>query len=337
MSIGLEEMTNIFCFSKSGYELSKKLQKFLGGNIYYSKDMDLSIDEALKGIWNSSESIVFVGATGIAVRKIAPHIKAKDVDPAVIVIDDTGEFVISLLSGHLGGANELAVRIAEEIGGTPVITTASDKRNIESVDLFAKRMNLYIEDLKSLIPISSLMVDGEKIAVYSEIVVKIGYKNVEYINDLAVLSDEVKGLIIISSDVSELDIDIPFCRLVPKNINLGIGCRKHTDSVEMREFILDTLSELNLSEYGIKNIGTIELKSDEVAIIDASKFFDSNLEIFSAEELSEVDNLFEGSEFVRDTVGVGSVSATSATLLGGKLLIEKKIRNGMTISVTKEI
>lgn len=338
MSIGLEQMTNrIYCFSASGYELANRLLEFMDGEIYYSKKSERPIRELVGEQWHSTDSMIFIGATGIAVRYIAPHLVGKDVDPAVVVIDDLGKHVISLLSGHLGGANALAEKIAFEIGGTAVITTASDNRNFTGIDMFAQANGFEIEDLKSLIGVSSAMVDGELIAFYSEVNVKLDYENVIYLTSLENICEDWKAIVIVSYKREIPKYEVPTGVLRPKNINLGIGCRRDTDSGKLSDFVKSTLKELNISEKSIKSIGSIDIKSDEQAILYLGEEYKTEVKFFSAEELSAVDHLFQGSDFVRETVGVGSVSATAATLLGGAIILEKRALDGMTISITKEI
>lgn len=338
MSIGLGQMTNkIYCFSASGYELANKLLEFMDGEIYYSKKSERPIRELVGEQWKLADNMIFIGATGIAVRYIAPHLIGKEVDPAVVVLDDVGKHVISLLSGHLGGANALAEKIAFEIGGTPVITTASDNRNFTGIDMFAQANNLEIEDLKSLIGVSSAMVDGELIGFYSEVDMKLDYENVIYLTSLENICGDLKAVVIVSSKKVLPELEVPTGVLRPKSINLGIGCRRDTDSEKLYDFVKSTLAELNISAKSVKAIGSIDIKSDEEAILHLGEEYKTGVVFFSADELSAVDHLFKGSDFVRETVGVGSVSATAATLLGGAIILEKKALDGMTISITKEI
>jgi cobalt-precorrin 5A hydrolase len=323
---------------------------------YYNKEIHGGIKNFLSSSWNEYDGFIFISSTGIAVRMINPFIKDKIIDPAVVVIDDCGRFSISLLSGHLGGANELSKWIGERINATPVITTASDNRDIESLDLFAKRNNYYMEDMESIKNITAMMVNEKTIGFYSEDSKIIDYPNLVVLSlkDVILkssprtqddkegifhqLTPGVAGIIIISSENLELqDIDIPIAYMRPQNINIGVGCRKGIEGTRIIEAIDTALREVNLSSRSIKAIGTVEVKKHEKGIIEASQHFNCPMKIFTIDEIKEVEDKFDKSQFVKDTIGIYSVSEPAAYLLGGKLITKKAKYNGITISIAKEI
>lgn len=304
---------------------------------YINRDLDGGIKGLLSSIWYKYDGIIFISATGIAVRMSAPFVKDKTIDPALVVIDDLGRFSISLLSGHIGGANELAGYMALITGATPVITTATDARAIESIDIFAKNNNYKIEDIKSVTRITSMMVNDENVALYTEDDKKINYKKLIEVKDLNCIEAKIKGLILVSSKEEIRDINIPYTILRPKNINIGIGCKKNIEGKFIIEAIKDQLKKLNLSVNSIKSLATIEVKKDEKGIIEASKYFNCPLKIFTIEEIKEVEDKFSKSQFVKDTIGVYSVSGPAAFLLGGNMISEKSKHEGITISISKEI
>lgn len=169
---------SIICFSLTGYMTAEDLQKDLQGKGYTaeiykkSKYLDDSIAEST-GIWagrhfETDDAIIFVGACGIAVRSIAPYVASKKSDPAVLVIDECGKFVISLLSGHLGGANELTLEVAELLGAVPVVTTATDLHHRFAVDVFAKKNCCGIQNMKAAKEVSAALLAGEPVGFYSE-------------------------------------------------------------------------------------------------------------------------------------------------------------------------
>lgn len=328
-------------FTDKGRDLGEKLKSIKNHKYkidhYSNRDIDGGIKEALKSIWEEYDGIIFISATGIGVRMSADFIKHKTIDPAIVVIDDLGRFSISLLSGHIGGGNQLAKDIAEEIGAISVITTATDSRGIESIDIFAKKNNYYIEDIKSITSITSMMVNGENIGLYTEDNKMINYDKLTEIKDLKNIAPKVKGLIIVSSKKEFKNINIPYTILRPKNINIGIGCRKGVAGERIIQAIEEELKRFNLSTNSIGSIATIELKKDEAGIIQASKYFNCPLKIFTVEEIKEVEDKFSKSQFVKDTVGVYSVSGPVAFLQGGKIISEKSKHNGITISISKEI
>lgn len=332
-------------FTDQGRKLAEALLKSKSYRMvhYDNSQQEEGIKSIMKNIWENYEGIVFISATGIAARFIAPYIRDKSKDPAVVVIDDLGKFSISLLSGHLGGANKLASQLAKDIGGQAVITTASDNRGFLSLDLFALENNYYIENMASVKTISALMVNGRKIGFYTEDEKFINYPNCKILRSLKPGKDvdkQVKGLegLIIVSCKKDLPIPggIPYVVLRPRKINIGIGSRKGVGKKRVLDAIEEALDKLNLSTRSIKSMGTVEVKKDEEGIIQAAKDYGCPLEIFSLEEISLVEDKFEKSQFVKNTIGVYSVSEPSAYLLGGDFLLRKGRFNGITISITKE-
>ena len=246
-----------------------------------------------------------------------------------------GRYVISLLSGHIGGANDLTTYIAEKINALPIITTASDSRGIESIDLFAQKNNYLMEDIGSVTSLTAMMVNGKKIGFYSEDRERIKYDNLVLLKTLDEIDETIEGLIVVSSSTME-NINIPHTILRPKNVNIGIGCRKGVERDRIIEAIETAFREVDLSPKGIKSIGTVEVKKDEAGIIEAAGHYNRPLEIFTIEEIAEVEDRFEKSQFVKDTIGVYSVSEPVAYLLGGELITRKSKHNGITISIAKE-
>lgn len=327
-------------FTDKGKSLGDKLQSIstLKYTIhhYENNQIEGGIKNLLNYAWKEYDGIVFISATGIAVRMISQYIQDKTIDPSIIVVDDMGGFAISLLSGHIGGANDLAIWIANELGSLPVITTATDNRNIESIDMFAKKNGYYMEDMESITKITSMMVNGKTVGIYTEENLIINYENIIVVKDLDKLDSKIEGLIIVSSRIIK-KLNVPHTFLRPKNINIGIGCRKGVETERIIKAIENTFKTTNLSINSIKAIGTVVVKKDEKGIIQAANYFKCPMEIFSIEAIKEVEDKFEKSQFVKDTIGVYSVSEPSAYLLGGELILLKSKYNGITISIAKEI
>ncbi len=335
-------------FSEAGRDIGDRLSRIKDSNYtishYYNKDIEGGIKTILKSLWDNNEGLVFISSTGIAIRLIHDHIKNKNSDPGLVVVDDMGKFAISLLSGHLGGANALASFIGEEIGALPVITTASDNRGIGALDLFAKENFYYIEDKKYLTKIMGLMVDGKKIGFYTEDNKIIDYDNLEMISiENDILKDSFKeknleALVMVTSSKFDLSqIEIPSILLRPKNINIGLGCKRGVKGEKIISAIYEALDKENLSPKSIKAIGTVEVKKDEEGLIQASNHFSSPLIIFSLEEIKSVEEKFPKSNFVKNTIGVFSVADPSSYLLGGEVIRERQAYDGITISIRKEI
>ena len=216
----------IISFTQKGAELSLKLHNMYPDALLYGKypaDNIKMLEKDIKSftadIFNESKAIIFISAIGIAVRAVAPLIVSKNKDAAVIVLDDTGKFVIPVLSGHIGGANEMALKIAEYINAEPVITTATDRNNKFAVDVWAEKNDLYIDDISMIKEVSSRLLRSEKVGFISD------YK-IQGSLPKGVVSDVQQECGIVIAD----NIDIqPFpytMQLIPKEYILGIGARK---------------------------------------------------------------------------------------------------------------
>ena len=216
---------------------------------------------------------MFVGACGIAVRSIAPYVKDKAKDPAVVVVDEKGNFAIPILSGHIGGANDLADKIASLTSGTAVITTATDINKKFSVDTFAVRNNLYIGDTKLIKEISSRILNDKKVGLYTDYELK-------NVPDCFEESNEV-GICISDDDKKPFRTTL---NLMPKNVVLGIGCRKGCETVE--ESILAFLKVNGASVYSLFAVATVDIKKNEKGIVEFCEKFDIPLLTFSAETLT---------------------------------------------------
>ena len=278
-----------------------------------------SLHTVTKTAWENYDALVFIGAAGIAVRAIAPYVDNKAKDRAVVVVDEKGDFAIPVLSGHIGGANELARKIAATTGGTAVITTATDINNKFSVDTFAVKNNLHIGDTKLIKEISARVLDGEKIGLYSEYELK-------NIPDIFTQNAEV-GICISHENKKPFPITL---NLIPKNIVLGIGCKKNCGTVE--ESILNFLKTNNIGINSLKAISTIDIKQNEKGIVDFCDKYSLQLLTFTADELNNVSGDFTPSEFVKKTVGVDNVCERAVCAAGAKLIYKKTPLNGTAIA-----
>ena len=261
-------------------------------------------------------------ASGIVIRKIASLIGTKDKDPAVLLIDEGKHFVISLLSGHLGGANELTHSLANILKLVPVITTSSDVTGKIAVDTISQKLNAELEDLKSAKDVTSLIVNGQKVNILLP-------KNVKVTDKIS-----ADGFILVSNKKN-----IEYTRIYPKNLILGIGCKKDTKAEDILRAIEDCLDKNNLDIKSVKKVATVDVKENEQGLIDAVKFLNLNLEIISRDEIKKVQDQFEGSDFVEKNIGVRAVSEPVALLSStgnGKFLVMKEKYNGITISIYEE-
>ncbi|WP_419824697.1 cobalt-precorrin 5A hydrolase [Anoxybacterium hadale] len=365
----------IISFTKSGAVICRGLKTGLNelghscdgyGKAPFAEEEGLEyftekLDQWTKTAFETKDAILFVGACGIAVRSIAPYIRNKAVDPAVIVIDEKGHFAISLLSGHLGGANELTRSIAQVIGAVPVITTATDLNGCFAVDEWAKKNRLKIGSMDLAKDISAALLRGETVGVVSDYPIEGTLPDglVLLSESLASqgLLDEFRGhddadssRLNDTSDpphspakiprmgfrISLWEREGPFektLHLIPAAVTLGIGCRKGVLAETAEEFFYDVCKEHGLSTASIERLCSIDLKKEEHAINQLARRLDVPIEFYPAEELSRVPGEFTASEFVASITGVDNVCERAAVLGGhGELIIRKQSRNGVTIA-----
>ena len=272
--------------------------------------------------------IVFVGAAGIAVRAVAPYLMGKAYDPAVLVIDEQGRFVIPLLSGHLGGANALAVRLAEGLGAQPILTTATDGRQVFAVDTWAKEHNCAVIEPHHIKYVSGALLRGETVGVRSDFPVD-GLLPAH----IDLKSDAESGFAIGFDTGTQ-----PFAHtlhLVPRIAHLGIGCRKGTRAEDIEAAVQAALAAANLPWEAICGVSSIDIKQNEPGLLLFCENHDLPLTVFTAEQLQAAAGDFTSSDFVRQTVGVDNVCERAAVCAaqGGTLILRKFAQNGVTAAV----
>ena len=322
----------VITFTEQGDKIAEVLASKFNVDLYSKKKhSDFNFKEISKKVMENYLAIIFISSTGIAVRAIAPYIKSKDVDPAVLVIDNSCNYVISLLSGHLGGANQLTLDVSKFLNAEPIITTATDNLGIDAPDIVAKDNELIIEDLKKAKNIAALLVEGKRVGFFDEkgiVQTPIGYSsNLE----------DISGLLYVSSSESIIkhlqDTTVPTLRLIRKDIVLGIGCRKDFSVEKMQHTVLRILKESNIDYRAIKSIATVEIKKDEVAIKALVDYLKCQLKIFTIEDIRVVQHKYEGSDFVEKTIGVRAVSEPCVELSGAKIISNKMKLDGMTLCI----
>ena len=346
--------TAYFYLTDEGGKLAHKLAAAHPGDIYNKENFK----ESLRAGFGRYDSLVCIMATGIVVRILAPLIVHKTSDPAVVVLDQKGKYAISLLSGHLGGANDLAREMAAISGGEAVITTATDVAGELSFDTFAKKHDMAIENIGQLKHISGALLSGKKVNVFTD-------KNAaELYSELA--KEQTRGMIAIlplseffktytiESNIPSVVIDeglfvsnstvpqaAPVLYLRPRTICAGIGCKRNMEQKPIEEALLQTLKEEGIHPLSLKCIATIPLKSDEPGIIGTAANLNVPLQIIPTEEIENLDISQLGiqtSEFVASQTGVLSVSTACSYLASGKgtILRDKAKYKGITIALSKE-
>jgi len=270
--------------------------------------------------------LVFVGATGIAVRAVAPHVASKKSDPAVICMDEAGRFVIPLLSGHIGGANALARRLAAALDATPVVTTATDVNGRFSVDTWATEHGMAITSM----------------ALAKRVSAEILTRDIPFWSDATRPDKLAEGLV--WSDCGELGVcasihDIkPFSDtllLVPCVLRVGIGCRRGTPAQAIEAAVQRVFSENNLRSEAVAGVASIDVKSDEAGLFECCRSRGWPVKFYTAAQLNAVPGSFTRSEFVQNTVGVDNVCERAAAASGGKIIVRKTALNGVTVAVAE--
>ena len=277
--------------------------------------------------FSSMDALIFIGACGIAVREIAPYLVSKKTDPAVLCIDEKMQFVIPLLSGHIGGANDLARRLAAALGAAAVITTATDVNGKFAVDAWAA---------KNECAISSMLL-AKKVA--AEILER----------DVPLVSDfPIKGALpggIVEKTQGALGIVIGYCtkepfaetlRLTPRVLRVGIGCRRGTAQETIEAAVAAVLSAHQLDPSAVKGVYSIDLKQQEAGLLAACAKHNWPTVFYTAEELRSVPGEFTDSPFVQEMTGVGNVCERAAMRGAEKLLVKKTAVDGVTVAVAAE-
>lgn len=314
-----------------GYQVkSFALEKF--AEKYGLIPLENGLSDWTRNAFYNVDGVIYIGACGIAVRSIAPFVQDKTKDPAIVVVDEAGQYAISLLSGHLGGANELAEVIADITGGIPVITTATDVNRRFAVDVFAMKNDLHIDNMTIAKQISAAILEQDTIGLYSEyivtgdcpkgIVTGVGYK--------------LGIAITLNKEVNPYETTL---HLIPRIVTVGIGCKKGTDKDKIKELLTEVMKGNHLAEESVEQIASIDLKQEEPGIIELAGDYKVPFITFNAEELQKVQGTFTESEFVKGVTGVSNVCERSAVKACSILdtdirIIQRKItRDGVTIAL----
>jgi cobalt-precorrin 5A hydrolase len=279
------------------------------------------------------DSFVFIMASGIVIRLIKDLIEDKLTDPAILVMDVKGTHVISLLSGHLGRANEETIQLAQLINATPVITTASDTMGTISVDLFARKHHCKITNYEQAKKITGLIVNHAPVNIHSKWALDEKLPNNVSFDTL---DDLYEGTILVANKITPFHRDK--VRLFKKNLIVSMGCRKNTPTQDIIKFIKEEFSKENLSLHSIKKIVSIDLKKNETGFIETAKHFEVPFQTIEKYKIKTIEDKFQGSTFVSRSIGVSCVSEPCGAIASnnGNQLIEKKIESGMTLSVWEE-
>ncbi|MBC8516677.1 MAG: cobalamin biosynthesis protein [Nitrosopumilus sp.] len=346
------EKTSVLAITKNGVNIGENLKKLFPdwdvfapsklatdavGITWYSEPTTEKIIELFK----NNNALICIFSLGAVIRLIAPYLKDKKTDPAVIVIDDKTNFVISVLSGHIGGANELTEEIAEKLGSLPIITTAADVNKTIAVDLVGREFNWKIDDDSTVTKISAHMVNEEPIGVFQEAGEKNWYKKLpknviiyENIEDLK--KSNSKAHLIISDKIIEEKISKESVIYRPASLVIGIGLHWDTSKETIREGIEFCLEKFKLSSKSIAKLVSIKKPEDVQGLIDLGMEMGIQVEYVDREDLAEI-SAPNPSETVKAFEGTASVSEAAAIKVSnGELIVEKqKFPPNLTIAIAR--
>ena len=340
---------SMLCFSRTGWQTGKRLRQGLheknekwevslqAKSRYVENSIQESHVEWTKRQFQQADAIIFLGACGIAVRSIAPYVTSKKTDPAILVIDECGRFVISLLSGHLGGANELTALAAQILGAQPVITTATDLHSRFAVDVFAAKNHCGIRPMKAAKEVSAAILEKEPVGFYCE------YPwEGKLPEGLAVCDENSCGelprvgiAVSIRKDCSPFPVTV---HVIPRTVTMGIGCRKGKEAERIRTMAEKCLREAGIFREALEGLASIDLKKEEPGLLALAEEWNLPFRTFSAEELSTVPGEFTKSPFVSTITGVDNVCERSAVQSSGqgKLIKKKSGAEGVTTALAQK-
>lgn len=355
--------TAIISLTENSIEVAEKIEKiFENSCVFVMKKHEKSaknlknvsyyesLSDLLSTIFSKYECLIFIMATGIVVRHISKYVMDKMSDPAVIVCDEKLKFAISLLSGHIGGANKICEYMAEKLAVTPVITTSTDVNKKSALDTLALRLNAVDKQDRDLYKkINYKLANNEKVYLLSDIELDESYdlRGFNLINCKCNVDDDKLGVInelkpdeyivhLSYKDVTGLENLENYSKINLKNIVLGIGCRKNTSPSLLLENVLNFLKKNNISPKSVSTIASIDLKKDEEAIIKLANHLKANFVVFEADEikLSPYYESLPKNEFVENITGVSSVSLSTAMIMSDDNIVGETFKDdGMTISI----
>lgn len=327
----------VFAYSRQGCETARRVRAALAADCRAFAPQricppDFSpIEKPSQSFYGAqfrwADVLVFVGSCGIAVREIAPHLESKTTDPAVVCVDETAQFAVSLLSGHIGGANALTEKIASALGAIPVVTTATDRNGRFSVDKWAAENGLIIDDMALAKDVSAAILEGD----------------VPLRADFPVATPLPLG--VTAGESGDLGIavtcrtDAPFSRtlhLIPQVLHIGLGCRRGTAKETIARSVESVLCEHHIDRRSIKMAASIDLKRDEAGLLDYCREQGWDIRFYSPEALQAVEGDFTASEFVSAVTGVDNVCERAALAEADELWIKKTAVNGVTVALAAE-
>lgn len=328
---------SIISFSQRGAELANRIAELLGSaGDAASCARGFGDGKADHVQWTAdafaaSDALVFVGACGIAVRSIAPHVASKAADPAVVVVDERGLHCIALLSGHIGGANLLAARIAAGIGADPVITTATDVNGLFAVDSWAVSQGMAVVNPAQIKAVSAKLLAGGTVRVRSEMRIE-GEAPEQVVVVEPSEPDESADVVVGVHALGAVDGNPPLL-LAPKALVAGMGCRRGTPQNAIEARFAEVCRREGFLPQAFATLATIDVKANEEGLLAFAAARGMQVRCFSAEALNSVEGSFHSSNFVQETVGVDNVCERAVAAAGAKLVVHRDAGGGVTVAV----
>ena len=321
----MAEKIELLSFTARGAALAESLSAALDGHWTDGRGEGFSLRAWTETRFARADALLFIGAAGIAVRAIAPCVKSKAEDPAVLCVDELGRFVIPLLSGHLGGANALARRVAALCGGTAVITTATDINGAFAVDLWAKRQGLSLPEPEKIKTVSAAVLRGETVTVSCP---------------WPIAGQPPEG--VRQGEGGAVTVDYrpgegTALRLIPRCLSLGIGCRKGIEPERLEAAFAAFCEERAILPEAVCRAASVDLKRGEAGLLAFCASHGWPLTFYSAAELAALPGEFTPSAFVQSTVGVDNVCERAAVCAGGDLIEKKYAREGVTFALALSV
>lgn len=322
-------MTGLRCiaFTEKGFALAQRLARALDGTALRCGG-DITLAGWTAEGFAQAKALVFVGAVGIAVRACAPYLKGKDTDPAVVTVDECARFAVPLVSGHLGGANDLARQIAALCGAQAVITTATDANGVFAVDSWAVHQGCTVSPVQGIKRVSARLLAGEQIRLRS---------------DWPVAGIPPAGVLPVTDGPCDVRLTLAApaegekdtLRVIPRILLAGIGCRKGTPMADIETAVLAALQKAGADPLAVRGVTSIHCKGQEPGLVELCRVHGWSFTTFSPEVLAAQQGNFTDSEFVRKTVGAGNVCERSAVAAGGTLILQKQAGKGVTVALAR--
>ncbi|HSW63945.1 MAG TPA: precorrin-3B C(17)-methyltransferase [Dissulfurispiraceae bacterium] len=320
-------MTTIFFITNAGKAVASRIEAALTDAETVRFDAEL-----VRQQWQPGNKLVFIMAAGIVIRTIAPFIIDKKTDPAVVVLDENGQHVISLLSGHLGGANSLTQNIALLLDAVPVITTASDVAGLPALDLWARDNNLFIDNPDALSSAMIRLLNNRSLRIFADCDLRL-----PAVFERTTEQDSADVIVSVSDDIGNAGTaELPLM-LRPKVLTVGIGCNSGAPEREIENSVRATLRIANIAFGSIRNVATIDLKAQEPGLVSFCRNHNFPLVTFPAARLNTVPNIGR-SEAVFKATGAYAVAEPAAILASGVdwLLVDKHKYQNVTVAVARQ-